>query len=632
VSARASANAASAALTAGRPTPSRARRALALASICYLLASLILTIRLWPDPASRIVAGNPADADQIAWFTRYAADAISHLRLPALVTTGLNAPQGISLMWNPSSLFLGVVLAPVTLLAGPQTSLTVALTLGFAGSALAMFWVLRRWGCGAGAAFLAGAVYGFSPALVHSAINHYDLQFAIFLPLIADAALSLLTGRARGRREVLRWGAWLGLLCAVQLLTDEELLLDTALTLLILTVVLAASRPAMVRSRLRDTVTGLGAAAVAGAVVAGYPLLEQFFGALRQHGSPFTPDFFKNDLDGLVKPSSLEFVHSAATAAFAASYQGGAPEYLGYLGWPLLILLLVAAVTCWRLLAVRMATVAFVVLEVFALGGTLLLGGQDHSWLKLPWYWLQGLPLAGSILPDRFSILAVGAAAVVFAFAIDAAWRATAPARAHTEPGRADPVPRRRLTAARWGLALAVYVAMVPLIAVPLPVANVAGAPVGWTAAYRALRVPDGANVLTVPVPTSTLTEPMRWFADTGVPAAMVGGYFIGPAGNGQAYVGGDGPGPLADYLNRLWMEPGGAPPLTGAAGTNDIPVTGPVPSVHSAMEQIASWRLSAVLAVTSQDSPLSTYLTGLLGKPTVVTGDVLGWRLTGNQ
>lgn len=634
--ARTSASAAQVRLTAGRPKPLRARHAriaFALAGVCYLLASLILTIRLWPDPASRIVAGNAADADQVAWFTRYAADAISHLRLPALVSTGMNAPQGINLLWNPSMLFLGVVLAPVTLLAGPQTSLTVALTLGFAGSALAMFWVLRRWGCGVGAAFLAGAVYGFSPALMHSAINHYDLQFAVFPPLIADATLNLIAGRARGRREILRWGAWLGAACAAQLLTDEELLLDTAVTLVILTVVLAASRPATVRSRLRDTAKGLGAAAVAGAVVAGYPLFDQFFGPLMQHGSPFALDFYKNDLDGLVKPSSLEFVHSTASAAFAASYQGGSPEYLGYLGWPLLIFLLVAAVTCWRLLAVRMAAVTFVVLELLALGGTLLLGGQDHSWLKLPWYWIQGLPLAGSVLPDRFSVIADGAAAVIFAFGVDAAWRATASARgrAHAGPDRASQSRRRLLAAARWGLALAVYVAMVPLIPVPLPVANVPGAPVGWTAAYRALRVPDGANVLTVPVPTDTLTEPLRWFADTGVPADMVGGYFIGPASNGQAYVGGDGVSTEADYLNRLWIESGGGP-LNGSAATNGISLIEPVPSASSAMEQITSWRLGAVLAETSQGSPLGTYLTGLLGKPTVVTADVLGWRLTGNQ
>src|SRR5579863_3685779 len=33
----------------------------------YLLAALIVTWRLWADPASRTVAGNPDDADLFAW-------------------------------------------------------------------------------------------------------------------------------------------------------------------------------------------------------------------------------------------------------------------------------------------------------------------------------------------------------------------------------------------------------------------------------------------------------------------------------------------------------------------------------------------------------------------------------------
>jgi len=60
------------------------------------------------------------------------------------------------------------------------------MTAGFAGSALAMFAVLRRWGASVSAAAAGGLVYGFSPALVQSAQGHYDLQFAVLPPLIVD--------------------------------------------------------------------------------------------------------------------------------------------------------------------------------------------------------------------------------------------------------------------------------------------------------------------------------------------------------------------------------------------------------------------------------------------------------------
>jgi hypothetical protein len=51
----------------------------------------------------------------------------------------------------------------------------------------------------------------------------------------------------------------------------------------------------------------------------------------------------------------------------------------------------------------------------------------------------------------------------------------------------------------------------------------------------------------------------------------------------------------------------------------------------HAKMRrQIRAWRVSAVVAVTRPDSRLGRYLTGLLGPPAVVTGDVLAWRTPG--
>ena len=114
---------------------------------------------------------------------------------------------------------------PVTLLLGPQTALTVFMTAGFAGSALAMFAVLRRWDAGVAAAAIGGAVYGFSPAVLHSAIGHYDLQFAVLPPLIIDVGLRL----ALGRVSAVRGGLWLGLLVTAQLFITEETLLGTAI-------------------------------------------------------------------------------------------------------------------------------------------------------------------------------------------------------------------------------------------------------------------------------------------------------------------------------------------------------------------------------------------------------------------
>ena len=302
---------------------------------------------------------------------RYAAMAVRHGRLPALITTGMNAPQGVNLMWNTPLLLPAVLLAPVTGLFGPQVSLTVLTTAGFAGSAAAMFWVLRRWRVSIGAAALAGAVYGFSPALLQSAMSHYNLQLAILAPLIIDAGLRLAVGQpattddrdgdrpSPAQRTRIRWlgrlpapvraGAWLGLLVAAELFISEEIALCTALAGLLLVAGLAAARPRAAARRLGPAAAGLVVAAGVTLALAGAALWTQFHGPLAQHGALFPPDNYVNDLTSFVTPQSSLFFHSAASAAAAARYQGGAAEYLAYLGWPLIITLVLATLVCWGL-------------------------------------------------------------------------------------------------------------------------------------------------------------------------------------------------------------------------------------------------------------------------------------------
>ncbi|HEY4462092.1 MAG TPA: hypothetical protein VGN41_05435 [Streptosporangiaceae bacterium] len=568
-------------------------RVLTLASVYYLLAAVAVMLLLWRHPTSGTVAGNPNDADQFSWFFRYDAAAIAHGRLPALVTTALNAPQGLNVMWNTFMLLPGVLLAPVTLLAGPQVSLNVLMTVGFAGSAVAMFAVLRRWDVSVTGAAIAGAVYGFSPALIQSAIGHYDLQFAVLPPLIIDAALRIGTGRARP----VRGGLWLGFLTTVQLLTAEELLVDTALGGVVIAAVLVASRPREALRRAGGMVAGFAVAAAVTLVVCAYPLWVQFLGPLHQHGSAFTPDFFKNDLTGLVAPSGLMLLHSASSAATAAHFQGGAPEYLAYVGWPLLIVLAAVAVAFWRHLAVRVTAVTFAVLEVLSLGGTLMTSGTHHSSVLLPWHWLGSVPLLGAALPDRFSIIADGAAAVLLAFGIDLARR----------------VPR--IEAARWGARLVTGVAILavlPLVPKPLPVAAAVPVPSGWAASFAALHLPAGARVLIVPIPTATFTEPMRWQADTGQPGEMIGGYFTGPGPGGQAYIDGGVMSPVSLFLNVAWA---GQPSLE-------------TPARAQVQAQLATWHPAAVVAVTSVRSDIGTYLRSLLGKPAYQSQKVVAWRM----
>jgi hypothetical protein len=586
------------------PPPARRSWAPAAICACYLAAALVVTWRLWAHPASATVAGNPPDTSQFAWFMRYEASAIAHGRLPALVTTAMNAPRGISMMWNTTVLLPGALLTPVTLLAGPQVSLNVLLTLGFAGSAASMFYVLRRYGASLAAAAVGGAVYGFSPALTHAAMGHFQLQFAVLPPLIVDAVLRL----SLGTRRPLLTGVWLGVLVAAQVFVGEEMLFEAALAALLVVVVLAVSRPRAALGRAVSVAMGLGVAVVVGLALTGWALWTQLHGPLTQHGTAFYLDFYKNDLAGFITPDAFQLIHTSSSAATAARYAGLAPEYVAYLGIPLIVVLVVASVLFWRHLPVRACAVATLVLLLLSLGAHPLVSvtanplTQRPGGVTLPWGWIEQLPVVSAGLPNRLSIVADGTAAAILAYAIDLAFA------------------RLRRTSLGRGKAAAIVavvaaVAIVPLIPRPLPATPAVALPAGWDTTLSALRLPAGARLLIVPVPTAILDQGLRWQADGGQRVSLIGGYFEGPASNGKAYIDGPGFPELTWYLDYLWA---------GKTWTGPPP---PPPSQKAIVATLRYWRPQAVVADAASRPALERYLTRIFGKPTIRRDSLIGWR-----
>ena len=89
-------------------------------------------------------------------------------------------------------------------------------------------------------------------------------------------------------------------------------------------------------------------------------------------------------------------------------------------------------------------------------------------------------------------------------------------------------------------------------------------------------------------------------------------------------------------YLDRLWAAGlGRTSAFAGDAAAAGLPVAspagpasaGPVPSTAQISADLASWHPAAVIAVTSPDSPLASYLVARFGPPSVQVRDVLAWR-----
>ena len=592
-----------------RPAARRLERLqlLSLTIACYLLGAFFVTGRLWINPAGRWQTGDVQDVNQATWFLRYTATAIQHFHLPALFTMAMNAPHGVNLMWNTSLLLPGVVVAPVTLAFGPQVSLTLLLVLGFAGSATAMFYVLRRWGASNIAAALGGALYGFSPALVNSGIGHYSLVLAMVPPLLLDRLLRIVTGRGRPVRN----GIWLGLLAAAQLFISEEALVDTAIAAAVVLVLLAVCRPRAIRARALPSLAGIGTAAVVALAAGARGLWVQFHGVPARGATATVVIQYNGRMTNLgtlpyafIVPARSVFLHSTGTAHLAAHYPQPTPEYLAYLGVPLIALLLVAVIRFWRDLTIRIAGLTCLALEWLGLGARPILPGTVTlpSFL-LPWQYLQHLPLLGGMVPDRLCILADAAAAVVLAFALDRA-RTTALPFAGWRDG----------ALIATGIAV---LALLPLVPAPYVAAPVRPVPAGWNKTFDALDLPPDARVLLAPYPYAGTSRLLRWQATTGKPATMIGGDFIAPGVPGRrSRAGRSGLNALGSYLNVLYSHPHSKAAISGR------------PSAARIRSDLAATKPAAVVAVTTPQGEMGKFLVQVFGKPTTHIGVVLGWRL----
>jgi hypothetical protein len=563
-----------------------ARLYLTVAAIS-LAVSAYLNWHLLGGFSGRMIAGNPDDVRLFTWYLQHGPWSVTHSANPLYFAT-MNAPAGINGMWNTSLLLPALLMAPVTALAGPLASYNLLFVLGLAAGPVCALPLFRRFAGHGWAAALGAMIFGFSPAVLAAGMGHINLVLTGLMSLM----FVLIYDLATGRREALTGGAALGLAAAGQLFTSEEILFQTGLAAAVAGTVVIVTQPRAVSgAALARAARGLGVALCVFLVICGGPLWLQFWGPLHQHGSPFTLSFYEADLRGFYVPSHMFWLSTPGTSAFAASYGGGPAEYMAYLGVPLLLTALVVGVARIADRNARMLLGTGLVFAVFSLGGTLLVGGHQTD-VHLPWGAVETWPVFGSALPDRFALVVGLAAAGLLAIGLD--W----------------------LLATGWTLAFPLSLALaaacvLPLLPRPYAVTPAPGVPRFFADTQR--WVPAGSTVLVLPYPTGTQTLPLAWQAAADMAFQMPGGYFIGPAAGGEAYV--DGPGPLPVAATLVHIEQGTAAPVI-------------TPGLRAQFQQeLAYWRASAIVAGPGARAALTGFVAGLVGRRPIRAGGVLLWR-----
>jgi hypothetical protein len=486
-------------------TPSLLRHLAALG--VYVLIAIVLYSRAWTHMGSSVVGY--MDAQQFTWFFAWDWYAISH-GLSPFFSDRIAFPHGASIIWNTSVLLWGVALGPVTALAGPAVSAVLAGMLGMSLAGYTTFVLIRDWtGTWIGPLF-GGLLFELCPfVFVQAQDSHLQLLLgAVWVPLLALLASRL----ARNRGSAVRTGALLGLCLTGELLTGEELLAICAIVFAAALLLAMALYPRLISLRARHFITGSAVAVAVFVVLGAVPLAAQLLGPQRLNGRDIQGDyggaaFYSLDVANLVIPTKAQFFLPGFWASMWRHFTGTLAEDTGYLGIPLLLVLIVALVVLRRQRTTWWLALTGVVALVLALGANVHVMGRSLEQVPLPMKVLEKAPMLLNLMPVRFTVLVYLTVAVLVARLIDVLWERTL----------------------NQGLfrASAVVVAVVSLLTL-LPAGRLTTSDV-WAQPYLMKQVPVDAVVAIFPYPGPDYPETMYWSAVSGVRYRFMGGSITVP-------------------------------------------------------------------------------------------------------
>ena len=365
------------------------------------------------------------DPNFYVWCLRWWPYAIAHA-LDPFYTSQIEAPVGHSLAWVTTAPPVVLLAVPLTLIAGPLVTFNVLTAIALPVSAWAAFVLCRRLTGQFWPALVGGAVFGFSAYEVnHGSAGQLNLTYSLLLPILAYVIIVWRDGAISTRAFVIL----AGLIMAAQFYLFLETFADlTAILIVSLLVGFAiagpAGRPAV--ARLAKSI-GL---AYAIAVAAALPYLMYVLSAR----TPKLTAAGGLDLASLIIPRP-DRTFGIAWLADAAHGPVRASE-AGYVGLPLLLLVVLLAVTCWSSKMVRFLTWMLAFIVVAAFGSALTVEGRNV--VSLPWGALWRLPILRNAYPSRLMVFAYLVLAVATALYLAG--------------------PARRVAWARWSLAVLVIV------------------------------------------------------------------------------------------------------------------------------------------------------------------------------
>ncbi|MCU7722206.1 hypothetical protein ODJ79_00595 [Actinoplanes sp. KI2] len=422
----------------------------------------------------------------------------------------MNYPDGVNMMANTSVLAVSLPLTPVTLLFGPHVAFNVFLTLALSLTGISWYFVLSRQFVRSRLAAWVGALFcTFAPSMVSHAGGHPNIVSQFLVPLIIWRTLRLREGRA------LRNGLILAGLLVWQAFINLEILFMTAVGLGVFCAIMAVVRRKRHRGEARVFLRGLLVTATVAVAVLAYPLSVQFFGPQSYHGLPQFVRNFGADLGSFTAYSTRSVAGNSAVAERLAQ---NVQEENAFFGWGLVILFFGLIVWMRRRAVVVALGIVALLYAAMSLGPRIFVNGINTG---VPGIWavLHSVPVLNSAVPTRWAMAIAPVVGILLALGVQRAGELM-----KAQPSARGPV--------RLAMITAVAMALVPLAPTPVRTAPLTPTPAFISSGEWKKYVDDDHTVVTLPLPDSSYSDPLRWSAATGQDMRIAGAYALLPAQN----------------------------------------------------------------------------------------------------
>jgi hypothetical protein len=347
------------------------------------------------------------DPEMFMWFMNWWPFALTH-HLNLFMSHYIYYPQGFDLAWATAEPAVALGMAPITWIWGAQTSYNLVALCAPVTAAAAAFYLIRVLTGKYWPSLVGGFIYGFSSYQLGQLLGHPNLYVIWPLPVLVLVFWLRLQQRL-GRRWFV---ALIAVLAALQFATSIEIFTAFLVFAVLSWAVFWWFSPADLRRRLWSTALEV-AAAGAGTLLLVSPYL--YYLLAYYHTVPHIinpPEMFSADLLNFIIPTGVTRWSAALLPIAFHFVSGNFSEAGSFLGWPLILMMVIFAVQYWTKPYVKALTVTLVGIAVASLGPILhIYGTKQH--IYLPWLVGVHLPFIRLALPVRFSLFVALVAAVM---------------------------------------------------------------------------------------------------------------------------------------------------------------------------------------------------------------------------